>query len=347
MSTPPTTIPPAASPAASPQLAAAIDDLNAAGRGPLATLYGYAAPWKDPATLLAALERVRHPVRVLLAGPLWDDPGHAGIALPGTDKAATLGNTCLRVLATYLTAPERAVLASASDLAVFSYQPHAAFQGSGAIADYLAAGVPVVATDVANMAELIGHTTDNPASTPAGDLVPAGDPGALATALDRYSDPRHRSTRTAAAPQARPPVHPRHPRPRLPRPLPPRPRTAHVTTPEPGRPTELVLARHGEAHCNRDQIVGGPRGCRGLTDRGHRQARLLAPGGCVATPHPPANSAAVFTHCTPAPCLVPATPPATSPSPSPCPQSSPTTSANNTPATPTGAVGPTSSAPST
>lgn len=40
--------------------------------------------------------------------------------------------------------------------------------------------------------------------------------------------------------------------------------------------TELLIARHGEAHCNRDQIVGGPRGCRGLTDRGRRQVERLA-----------------------------------------------------------------------
>lgn len=40
--------------------------------------------------------------------------------------------------------------------------------------------------------------------------------------------------------------------------------------------TELMLVRHGEAHCNREQIIGGPTGCRGLTDHGHHQARLLA-----------------------------------------------------------------------
>jgi probable phosphoglycerate mutase len=41
-------------------------------------------------------------------------------------------------------------------------------------------------------------------------------------------------------------------------------------------PTELVIARHGEAHCNRDQVIGGPAGCRGLTDRGRRQVERLA-----------------------------------------------------------------------
>ncbi|MFX0573085.1 histidine phosphatase family protein [Nocardia nepalensis] len=41
-------------------------------------------------------------------------------------------------------------------------------------------------------------------------------------------------------------------------------------------PTELLIARHGEARCNRDGIIGGPRGCRGLTDRGRRQIERLA-----------------------------------------------------------------------
>jgi 2,3-bisphosphoglycerate-dependent phosphoglycerate mutase len=38
---------------------------------------------------------------------------------------------------------------------------------------------------------------------------------------------------------------------------------------------ELLLARHGLAHCNVAGIVGGPRGCTGLTDRGREQAALL------------------------------------------------------------------------
>ncbi|RFS40960.1 histidine phosphatase family protein [Micromonospora craniellae] len=41
-------------------------------------------------------------------------------------------------------------------------------------------------------------------------------------------------------------------------------------------PAELIIARHGEAHCNREQIVGGSQGCRGLTDRGRRQIERLA-----------------------------------------------------------------------
>jgi broad specificity phosphatase PhoE len=38
----------------------------------------------------------------------------------------------------------------------------------------------------------------------------------------------------------------------------------------------LVLVRHGDAHAGFDGVVSGPRGCRGLTDLGRRQAEALA-----------------------------------------------------------------------
>jgi probable phosphoglycerate mutase len=40
--------------------------------------------------------------------------------------------------------------------------------------------------------------------------------------------------------------------------------------------TELVLARHGEANCNVAGIVGGDRGCTGLSPLGRQQATQLA-----------------------------------------------------------------------
>jgi len=40
--------------------------------------------------------------------------------------------------------------------------------------------------------------------------------------------------------------------------------------------TRVVLVRHGEAVCNVDGVVGGIRGCKGLTDRGRRQVTALA-----------------------------------------------------------------------
>lgn len=40
--------------------------------------------------------------------------------------------------------------------------------------------------------------------------------------------------------------------------------------------TELLIARHGEAACNVTGVVGGDRGCTGLTSRGRHQVERLA-----------------------------------------------------------------------
>jgi probable phosphoglycerate mutase len=48
-----------------------------------------------------------------------------------------------------------------------------------------------------------------------------------------------------------------------------------VFTPTPGA-SRIVLVRHGEAICNVNGIVGGVRGCTGLTDLGRRQVSALA-----------------------------------------------------------------------
>lgn len=40
-------------------------------------------------------------------------------------------------------------------------------------------------------------------------------------------------------------------------------------------PTRLILVRHGQAHCNVARVIGGRRGCTGLTEHGRHQARLL------------------------------------------------------------------------
>ncbi|NYI05543.1 histidine phosphatase family protein [Allostreptomyces psammosilenae] len=39
---------------------------------------------------------------------------------------------------------------------------------------------------------------------------------------------------------------------------------------------ELILVRHGEAQCNADGVVGGPRTCTGLTPLGRRQMEIAA-----------------------------------------------------------------------
>ena len=40
--------------------------------------------------------------------------------------------------------------------------------------------------------------------------------------------------------------------------------------------TRIVLVRHGEAECNLNRIIGGPKGCTGLTPLGRIQVAALA-----------------------------------------------------------------------
>lgn len=172
----PTTIPSGTAPAAHPALAAALD--VPAGH-PVISLYGYAAPWKSADLLHAAVERMRLPARIVLAGDFWDDPQQVGIDLTAfAHGPLAVGTGEFVVVPSYLGPAERAALVTASTAGVFPYRPHRSFQGSGAIADYLAHGVPVITTDVANMTELVDD---------AGHIVPAEDPAALAAALDRLA----------------------------------------------------------------------------------------------------------------------------------------------------------------
>lgn len=130
---------------------------------------------------------------MVLAGPFWDDPAQAGIDLRAAAiHPLRLGHAAeLVVVPDYVDAPGRAALVAGSSAGLFPYRPQQTFQGSGAIAEYLAAGRPVIATDVANMREVAAD---------AGVIVPPGDPAELATALDRYaSEPADRATLTAAA----------------------------------------------------------------------------------------------------------------------------------------------------
>jgi 2,3-bisphosphoglycerate-dependent phosphoglycerate mutase len=48
-----------------------------------------------------------------------------------------------------------------------------------------------------------------------------------------------------------------------------------IFPPEEGA-TRIVLVRHGEAECNRNHIIGGPKGCTGLTNLGRVQVAALA-----------------------------------------------------------------------
>jgi glycosyltransferase involved in cell wall biosynthesis len=157
------------------------------------TLYGFAAPWKDAAGLLEALDATGARLHVVVAGPFWDDPGQVGCDLrPAVGRPIRRGKaTRLTVFPEYLDPGARAALVAASHAGVFPYRHHSSFQGSGAVADYLAHGVPVITTDVASFAQLAGA---------AGSVVPVGHPSQLAAAMDAFArDDDHRASLTAAA----------------------------------------------------------------------------------------------------------------------------------------------------
>jgi D-inositol-3-phosphate glycosyltransferase len=170
----PTTIPAGTTSRPHQALAAALD---ADGR-PVLSLYGFGAPWKDAALLSAAVDLMRVPARVVLAGDFWDHPEQLGVTVTPTSRGQAR-RAELVVVPGYLGPADRLALVQASTAGIFPYRQHASFQGSGAIADYLAHGVPVIATDIANMAELIG---------PGGHIVSSGDPVVLAAAMDHLGE---------------------------------------------------------------------------------------------------------------------------------------------------------------
>ncbi len=54
------------------------------------------------------------------------------------------------------------------------------------------------------------------------------------------------------------------------------PEGVRTTSDPPTGATRLVLLRHGQGKCNVQGLIGGRRGCTGLTELGRRQAALLA-----------------------------------------------------------------------
>jgi hypothetical protein len=60
---------------------------------------------------------------------------------PPADRAVQAGRE-LAVVPGYVGPPDRAALVRASAAGAFPHRPHASFQGSDAIADYLAHGCP-------------------------------------------------------------------------------------------------------------------------------------------------------------------------------------------------------------
>lgn len=152
---------------------------------PTASLYGYAADWKDLPLLVEACEHVAAGLKIVIAGPFWNEHLPAG--------HHRLGQVDLYLSTEYLSPKRRLALIQATDFAVFPYRSHPSFQGSGAIADYLHNGVPVLATTIANFSEVIAT---------AGITVPPSDPERLAAALTHLAtDTSQREALRVAAQQ--------------------------------------------------------------------------------------------------------------------------------------------------
>jgi glycosyltransferase involved in cell wall biosynthesis len=131
------------------------------GAPPVVVAVGRLAHPKDPLTLVRALGAVRTPFRALLVG---DGPERAAVEAelaPGVELTGTRADV-----------PE---LLAGADVFVLSSRSEGA---PVSILEAMAAGLPVVASDVGGVREQV-------ADGETGLLVPAGDAGALASALER------------------------------------------------------------------------------------------------------------------------------------------------------------------
>ncbi|WP_226366730.1 glycosyltransferase [Pseudonocardia sp. ICBG162] len=138
-------------------------------------------PQKRHDVLLDAWRSVPGRPVLLLAG---DGPLRAGLE----DRAADLGDR-VRFLGARDDMP---TLLAAADVAVLTSD----WEGLPMVVlEAMAAGLPVVATDVDGVREALGPRGDAPA---AGLLVPPGDPAAVVAALNRLADPRRREALAAA-----------------------------------------------------------------------------------------------------------------------------------------------------
>ncbi|OLM09993.1 glycosyltransferase [Pseudonocardia sp. Ae505_Ps2] len=138
-------------------------------------------PQKRHDVLLDAWRAVRGGPVLLLAG---DGPLSAGLE----ERVADLGDR-VRFLGARDDIP---TLLAAADVAVLTSD----WEGLPMVVlEAMAAGLPVVATDVDGVREALGPRADAPA---AGLLVPPGDPAAVAAALNGLADPRRRGALAAA-----------------------------------------------------------------------------------------------------------------------------------------------------
>jgi glycosyltransferase involved in cell wall biosynthesis len=151
------------------------------GDPPQVVTVGRLAAPKDPLTLVHALARIdATPFRALVVG---DGPDRASVEA----EVRALGLQAVVELAGIR--GDVAGLLASGDVFVLSSRSEGAPMS---ILEAMAAGLPVVATDVGGVGELVAHGVT-------GLLAPPGDPDALAAALERLlADPALRRTLGAA-----------------------------------------------------------------------------------------------------------------------------------------------------
>ncbi|MGE5236718.1 MAG: glycosyltransferase family 4 protein [Acidobacteriota bacterium] len=149
--------------------------------------FGLIRPYKGVDVLLDALTRLPEgsPVAILLAGEPWAGEGERLQRLLASPVVAR------RVIAALRWIPEREVGTwfAAADAAVLPYRQAT---GSAVAAQALGAGLPVVASAAGGLAEVVQDGVN-------GVHVPAGDPAALAAALESLCDPALRARLADAA----------------------------------------------------------------------------------------------------------------------------------------------------
>lgn len=143
---------------------------------PVAVFVGALRPWHGVEGAIDALVRTTHPVHLLVVGD-------GEIAPDLRSRASALGLSDRVHLVGQLPHDEVALALAAADTAIAPYPQLEGFSFSPLkLYEYLAAGVPVIASDV-------GQVSDALAAGAFGTLVPAGDIAALANALDRIGSP--------------------------------------------------------------------------------------------------------------------------------------------------------------
>ncbi|MGY1777187.1 glycosyltransferase [Geodermatophilus sp. SYSU D00804] len=147
---------------------------------------GRLAPQKDPATLVRAFGRMREEASLVVVG---DGPDRALVHRLAAESPAA-GRITLAGFVEHARVP--AVLASLDVLVL----PSAYEEMGSVLTEAMAAGLPVVASDVGGIPEVVrdGGT---------GLLVPPGDADALAAALDRVAGDDLLRARLAAGARAR------------------------------------------------------------------------------------------------------------------------------------------------